>query len=145
MKKIIMALAITISTVSAFAGEKEIDPKVLESFKTEFATAKEVAWSAGSNYYKAEFIFNSQYVTAFYGLDGELIGLSRFITSVDLPLSLQTGLKKNFSDYWVSDLFELTKKNSTSYYITLENADTQLMLKATADEGWVVYKKVKKV
>ncbi len=145
MKKIIMALAITISTASVFASEKEIDPKVLESFKTEFATAKEVAWSAGSNYFKAEFIFNSQYVTAFYGLDGELIGLSRFITSVDLPIGLQTGLKKNYSEYWVSDLFEVSKKNSTSYYITLENADSQLVLKATADEGWVVHKKVKKV
>ncbi len=145
MKKIILALAITISTVSAFAREKEIDPKVLESFKTEFSAAKDVAWSAGSNFYKAEFIFNSQYVTAFYGLDGELIGLSRFITSVDLPLGLQTSLKKNYNDYWVSDLFEMTKKNSTAYYITLENADTQLVLKATVDEGWVVHKKVKKV
>ncbi len=147
MKKFILALIITIGSFSAFAfpGENEVDPKVLESFKNEFAAAKEVSWTTGASFYKAEFTFNSQHVTAFYGLDGELMGISRNITSLDLPITLQASLKKSYGDYWISDLFELTKRSSTSYYITLENADTQVVLKATADEGWTVYKKVKKV
>lgn len=144
MKKIILMLAITISTLSAFAGE-EVNPRVLASFKNEFASAKEVAWTVTADYFKAEFTFNGQYVNAFYNTDGELMGLTRNITSLDLPMNLQASLKKSYEDFWISDLFEITRSNNTGYYITLENADTKIVLKATAGEDWSIYKKVKKV
>src|SRR5689334_14163064 len=99
MRKILLMLAITICTMSAFASGTEIDAKVLQSFKTEFATAKEVTWSDAGSYYKAEFTFNGQHVNAYYSKEGELLGLTRYITSVDLPLSLQTSLKKTYSDF----------------------------------------------
>lgn len=144
MKKMILALAITISTLSAFASDEKISAKVLDAFKTEFTTAKEVSWTAGENYYRAAFIFNDQHVQAFYSLEGELIGLTRYITSLDLPMNLQTSLKKSYTDYWISDLFEVTKSDSTGYYITLENADSVIVMKATATDNWSVYKKAKK-
>jgi hypothetical protein len=144
MKKIILMLAITISTLSAIAGE-EVNPRVLASFKNEFASAKEVAWTVTADYFKAEFTFNGQYVNAFYNTDGELMGLTRNITSLDLPMNLQASLKKSYEDFWISDLFEITRSNNTGYYITLENADSKIVLKATAGEDWSVYKKVKKV
>ena len=110
-----------------------------------YGTAKGLNWNAAENYYKAEFIFNDQHVTAFYNKDGgELLGLSRHITSFDLPLNLQSELKKSYSEYWISDLIEVTKSNSTTYYITIEDADTQYVLKATGGETWSEYKKVKK-
>lgn len=145
MKKMILLLVITITTLGAFASdEKKVSAKVLDAFQTEFTTAKEVSWTATDTYYKAEFVFNDQHVKAFYSLEGELIGLTRYITSVDLPMNLQTSLKRSFTDYWISDLFEVTKSNSTSYYITLENADTVIVMKATANDSWTAYKKVKK-
>lgn len=144
MKKIILMLAITISTLSAFAGE-DVNPRVLASFKNEFASAKEVAWTVTADYFKAEFTFNGQYVNAFYNTDGELMGLTRNITSLELPMNLQASLKKSYEEFWISDLFEITRNNSTGYYITLENADTKIVLKATAGEDWSIYKKVKKV
>ncbi|HEX7846157.1 MAG TPA: hypothetical protein VF476_10190 [Chitinophagaceae bacterium] len=144
MKKILLTLAIAITTLSSFANQPDVDPKVLESFNTEFATAKEVSWTAATDYYKAEFTFNGQRVNAFYNKEGELLGLTRYITSPDLPLALQAGLKRSYADYWISDLFEVTKSNSTTYYITVENADTQIILKASPEENWSVYKKTKK-
>ncbi len=144
MKKIILTLVIAISTLGAFAGE-EVNPKALASFKNEFASAKEVTWTVTAEYFKAEFTFNGQYVNAFYNADGELMGLTRNITSLELPMNLQASLKKSYEDFWISDLFEITKSNNTGYYITLENADSKVVLKATAGEDWSVYKKVKKV
>ena len=145
MKKIILLLAITISTLSAFARDEEkVNAKVLNAFQTEFTSAKEVNWTAGDNYYKAVFTFNDQQVQAFYSLEGELLGIARYITLLDLPMNLQTSLKKSYTDYWVSDLFEVTKSDSTGYYITLENADSVIILKATAMDNWSVYKKAKK-
>lgn len=144
MKKIILTLAIAISTLGAFAGE-EVNPKALASFKNEFASAKEVTWTVTAEYFKAEFTFNGQYVNAFYNADGELMGLTRNITSLELPMNLQASLKKTYEEFWISDLFEITRSNSTGYYITLENADTKIVLKATVGEDWSVYKKAKKV
>lgn len=144
MKKIIMILAVLISTTSAFAGEENVATKVLNAFKTEFNTAKEVEWTVGSNYYKAAFVYNEKHVFAYYNGEGELLGLTRYLSSDDLPLNLQNNLKKSYSKYWISDLFEVAKSDGTAYYITLEDADTKIILKASAESDWSVYKKTRK-
>jgi hypothetical protein len=145
MKKMIMTLAIALSTLAAFAGEENVSPKVLDAFKSEFNTAKEVEWSAGADYYKAAFTYNDKQVFAFYSLDGELLGLTRYISPVDLPLNLQTSLKKQYSNYWVSDLFEVAKNGGTSYYMTLENGTSKIVVKASGDNDWTPYKKTVKL
>jgi hypothetical protein len=144
MKKMIMTLAIALITLSSFAGEENVSSRVLDAFKTEFTGAKDVEWTTGSNYYKASFLFNGQHVYAFYDLDGELMGVTRYISSLDLPISLQADLKKGYSNCWISDLFEVSNADGTSYYITMENADTKIILKSTGGESWSLYKKSNK-
>ncbi len=144
MKKIIIMLAITISTVNAFAGEENINQKILNAFKTEFSTATDVQWTVGANYYMATFNYNEKYVFAYFNENGELFGITRHITQGNLPIYLQTSLKKNYSSYWVNDLIEVSKNNGTSYYITLENADTQLVLKSSGGGKWSVHNKIRK-
>jgi hypothetical protein len=144
MKKMILTLAIAVCTFSAFAGETNVSEKVLKAFNTEFTTAKDVQWTAGENYFMARFQYNEKYVFAYYNIDGDLLGLSRNITTVDLPLALQTNLKKDYSNFWVSDLLEVSKTEETIYYITLENADTKIVLRAAGGGSWNQYKKIKK-
>ena len=145
MKKIIVTLAVALSTLCSFAGEVNVNAKVLDAFNSNFATAKEVTWTASRNYYKAAFVFNDQHVFAFYNADGELMGLTRYISSLDLPISLQASLKKDYSNYWISDLFEVSNSEGTSYYITLENADAKVVLKSAGSEDWKTYQKKTKV
>ena len=145
MKKIIMTLAIALSSIAAFAGEENVDRKVLNAFKTDFSTANQVEWASGNNYYRASFIYNNKHVFAYYDTEGELLGLTRYISSMDLPLNLQTGLKKDYAEYWISDLFEVAKTDGTTYYITLETADTKMVLKSTGSSAWDVYKTIRKV
>ena len=144
MKKMIMTLAIAFGSLAAFAGEENVNPKVLNAFKTEFNTAKEVEWTAGSDFFKAAFTYYGKHVFAYYNQDGELLGLTRYISPVDLPLNLQTALKNKYANYWVSDLFEVAKDEGTSYYLTLENADTKIVVRASGDNGWVPFKKTGK-
>jgi hypothetical protein len=144
MKKIIITLAVALSTLSSFAGEENVNTRVLNSFNSEFASAKEVTWTAGNNYYKAAFVFNSQHVFAFYNTDGELLGLTRYISSLDLPMNLQSDLRKGYGNYWISDLFEVSNNEGASYYITMENADTRIVLKSTFGSDWSVYQKITK-
>ena len=145
MKKIILMLAITISSFAAFAGEENVDTKVLNAFNREFNNAKDVKWTANKTFYKASFVYNDQYVYAFYKLDGELMAITRNISSLDLPIKLQTGLKKGYEGYWISDLFEISNTDGTKYYITMEKADSKIVLKSTSDGSWNVFKKSTKI
>ena len=144
MKKMLLALVVLVSSLAVNAEEKNVNEKVLNAFKTEFTTASQVEWTTGPNYYKASFVFNDKHVFAFYNAEGSLLGLTRNITLSELPLKLQTDLKKNYESYWISDLFEAAREEGTSYFLTLEDADTRLVLKASADNSWTVYVKTKK-
>ncbi|MBS1622351.1 MAG: hypothetical protein JST10_04135 [Bacteroidetes bacterium] len=146
MKKILLSLAmfVTLGTMSAFADTAEVNPRVISSFKNDFSGAKEAAWYTGTDYFKVAFTFNGNHVYAFYNSDGELLGITRYISSLDLPMNLQRELKKKYSEYWISDLFELANDNGTGYYITLENADTKIILNASANSDWKNYSKVNK-
>lgn len=145
MKKMILSLAIAFSTLSAFAaGEEAVNQKVLNAFQKEFATAKQVEWTASGDHYRVSFLYNENYVFAYYDLEGELLGMTRYISPSALPISLQMSLKKKYSDYWVSDLFEVAKNDATTYYTTVENADSKIVLKSTGGSEWSVFKTVKK-
>lgn len=152
MKKIIMTVLIAMSSVSAvfagrtpaFGGEEKINARVLDAFNKEFRTAKEISWTVAENYYEATFVYNDEYISAYYNTDGELIGLTRNISLGYLPLTLQNDLMKNYKDYWVSGLFEVNKDSGTSYYITVEDADSKIVLRATDGISWSVHRKVKK-
>lgn len=143
MKQMIVTLVIALSSFSAVAGEGNVNQKVLDAFKTEFATATEVTWTEGDNFYKATFNYNGKYVFAYYDANAELLGMTRYLSPVDLPLFLQNGLKKNYEGYWISDLFEVAKSERTNYYITIENADTKLVLKSE-DNSWSTFSNPKK-
>ena len=146
MKKIIIALmmVLTLSTLTAFAGDENVSEKVLTAFKQDFNTATDVQWTAGEDFCQVAFTYYNKHVFAFYSTAGELYGTARYISSLDLPLHLLISLKKEYTRYWISDLFEVAKDDSTSYYITLEDADNIIVLKASAGNGWVNWKKTKK-
>ena len=145
MKKIIIMLAVVISSLTAFAGEENVSSRVLNAFNKEFAGVKDVQWTSTDTYYKAAFVFNGHNVNAFYQLDGELLALTRNISSLDLPISLQTSLKNNYSSHWISDLFEISNNEGTNYYITIEKADSKIVLKSSGSGEWNVFKKMAKI
>lgn len=138
-----MTLAMAISSMVAFASEEKVNPEVLKSFKTEFNTAQDVQWTVAESYYQAAFNYNGEHLFAFYNATGELTALTRYISLTDLSLTLQNQLRKNYKDYWISDLFEVAKNGDTSYYITLENAESRIVLRS-GGQDWEQFQKVKK-
>ena len=146
MKKIIITLTMifTMASTYAFAMDEVVSEKVLTAFKQDFNTATDVQWTAGEDFYQVAFTFYNKHVFAFYSTDGELYGTARHISSLDLPLHLLISLKKEYTRYWISDLFEVAKDGSTIYYISLEDADNIIIMKASAGNGWINWKKTKK-
>ena len=144
MKKIMITIAMMLALLTtAFAGEENVKAEILTAFKEKFSTAQEVSWNAGKMYAEATFLFNGNWMTAHYNDRAELIGVSRNITSSQLPYYLQNNLKKNYSGYWITDLFELSNSTGFSHYVTLKNADEEIVLESLNGKNWKVYHSTK--
>ena len=146
MKKILLVLGLvaTMGVCSAYPSER-VSQKVMASFKTEFTNAKDVEWDTGSNYFRATFTMNDQRVFAFYNVEGELLSVARYISSIQLPINLFSDLKNNYSKYWISDLFEVSNSEGLHYYVTLETADSKLVMHSVNGGSWSTYRKNKKI
>jgi hypothetical protein len=148
MKRRILTLALllslSLSNIFANNNEEVVNYKAANSFKKEFTQAQDVKWENGKEFVKATFRMNDQVMIAYYSNAGELLGVTRNITTVQLPLNLLAEVKKNHAKAWITDLFEITANDETSYYITIEDADQVLVLKSQAAFGWTTYKKDKK-
>jgi hypothetical protein len=146
-KSIIMsALSLIILISSAFANNADgVSDKALQAFKKEFSSASNANWEVTRNYVKVTFSLNSQVLFAYYTQEGERLAIMRNIVSSQLPIRLFTSLKKSYTDYWISDLFEVAGDNDMAYYVTLENADHKITLRSWGASGWEVYKKKEKI
>ncbi len=69
-------------------------------------------------------------MTAYFTPDGELMGVIHNMLSTQLPINLQTSLKKEYDGYWITELFEMAKSDSNSYFVTLHNADQIITLES---------------
>lgn len=148
MKKIFLALGIVMMMgISAFAtgDDGAVSQQARNSFKKDFTAASNVRWEQKDRYVKATFCLNNQVLYAYYNNNGELQAIVRNIISDQLPISLLTNLRRDYSDYWISDLFEISADGQTFYYVTVENSDKKIVLKSEDTSGWDVFSKEKKV
>ena len=147
MKKSILTwvLLLTVGLSSTFANKLEnVNEQVISSFEKDFAAAQDVIWEKSKDVSKATFKLNDQVMFAYYAEDGGLLAVIRNLVSSQLPINLLSDLKKNYSNYWISDLFEMAADNSTSYYVTVQNGDQTIVLKSYGSTGWETFKKEKK-
>lgn len=133
----------TFSTYKAVAQETNIAAAVTTSFHASFKDATDVQWSQSGQHYKADFYLQGQYVRAFYNQNANLLGVTKNLSPVQLPVTLQASLKTAYEDGWISDLFELSDQNGTTYYATVENNESKITLKSVGGQ-WSAYKKSRK-
>ena len=145
MKKIIMSLVMVITVAaSAFAGDVKVDQRVAKAFQKEFSAAKDATWSVQDNLYKVTFTYYDKIISAFYDKKGFLIGVTRYILSTELPYYLQKELRSYYDDYWITNLFELSKESGTSYHVTLKSAEETIILSARENNNnWELFKHYK--
>jgi hypothetical protein len=55
-----------------------------------------------------------------------------------------SGIKTSYKEFWITDVFELSKADEEAYYITIENADYKTILKSTNSRDWMIYKTTSK-
>jgi hypothetical protein len=60
------------------------------------------------------------------------------------PVNLYADLKNDYSKYWISDLFEVSNSEGLHYYVTLETADSKLVMHSGNGGSWSTYSKSKR-
>lgn len=138
------ALVLTVGISSSFATPAGDLDNINASFHKDFRKAELLATNVTENFTKLTFKMNGMVLFAYYSGDGKLLAVTHNIVSTQLPLQLQMKLRREYAGYWISDLFECDAEGSTSYFLTLENADKKITLRSN-DENWETYLKSTKI
>ena len=146
MKKIItLALVLTVLATSAFSNVPvNIGQKVLNTFNQTFSDAKEVKWESLKGYSKATFKLEGQLLFAYYNENGEEIAITRNLLTSQLPIDLCNQLKAKCRNQWITELFEISSSQATTYFATLYGADQITVFKAELGGTWSVFKRTKR-
>lgn len=141
---IAVALLLTVGVTSSFTTPTDKTDVIKASFRKDFKKAELMGIEAGDSYNKLTFKMNDMVLYAFYTDNGELLAVTRNIRSSQLPIQLLLDLKRDYANYWITDLFEFNGDGSNSYYVTLENADTSITLRASSSDNWQLYSRKNK-
>ena len=137
MKKIILSIAIGLAVFStAFAKPNSINDRAVAAFQKDFNKASDVSWASTSNYEMATFMMDNETQFAYYDFQGNLIGVVHHMLTSGLPANLSKDIKKRYSNYWVSELFQITTDEGVHYYIRLKNADETIAMTSEGGNGW---------
>ena len=146
MKKtaLITALILVTAITGSFANDGGISRAVNANFVKEFNSARDVRWQSQKNYAIATFNMAGQILMAYYTYDGQLVAVLHHIPVDHLPIFLIKEIKKNYNEYWVTELFEAVADGDSHYYVTMENPDETIKLKSVGSTYWTVEKTRKK-
>ena len=64
--------------------------------------------------------------------------VTRNIVSTQLPATLLTNIRTGYKGYWITECYEKGKERRPDYFITLENADQVVQLRASHKKPWEV-------
>ena len=139
-KKIITtALFFAIGLSAAFAGNSNgTNDAVVASFTKEFSNAKEVKWQKQSQYDMATFKLNGVIMTAYYNDHASLVAVIHHVLTDQLPILLLADLKNNYSDYWVTELYEAATDGESHYHIKLENSHETIKMISLNSTDWMI-------
>ena len=135
------ALLLTLGVGSGFARTTTSGGHNTNAYlHRDFQQAVVLDTKTGADYTRFTFKLDGTVMSAYYSTNGELLAITRNITSAQLPMPLLMQVKSDYANFWISDLFELNANGESNYYITLENADKKITLRSD-DSNWEVYSK----
>ena len=137
------ALALLFAVTSFAKPVDSVKGEINASIKRNFKNAQILNTETKEAFTKVTFKMNEVIMFAFYSRTGDLLAVTRNITSSQLPMNLLMSLKNDYSAYWITELFEFTGDGINCYYVSLESADARVTLRSNGD-SWEVYTSMKK-
>jgi hypothetical protein len=145
MKKILFSAVLLALISSGFAGTPPVvNEKVLEAFKKTFNPQEEVTWYENENSFEARFTSGGIRAVVWYTKNGVLKLIHRYYDAYKLPPVILTSLSKEFPEYELLGVTEITDKAGMLYYITLEGEKNWMKVKVNPAGEFEIYEKFKK-
>jgi hypothetical protein len=149
MKKLILlmsaALMLSANVLFASAYETSVNNRIKNTFNESFAGAKEVKWYTDDNKtFTAKFTMSNSKVTAFFNDDGTLLATSRYLGTDQLPLNVTNKLIKKYPGTNIYCVVEYTAGDNTVYFVTLEDAESWIVVKTERSGNMSTYSHLKK-
>ncbi|MEO5782750.1 MAG: hypothetical protein ABIQ07_05735 [Ginsengibacter sp.] len=146
MKKLttITVALLLLFSASAFSMDSGVSAKIQTVFEKDFASASDVTWTQREDVYVASFTINNNQLAAAYNADGELLVMSRYINTAQLPLKVTSALREKYAGYTIGESVIELAKEQTSYLINLENAKYKINAEVDASGNWYAINRTKK-
>jgi hypothetical protein len=134
MKKyVITALSIILCSIALAAGTRDVNEKVLKSFKETFPNAKNVNWQTVPEKYIAQFQQNGIQTIVDYDVEGNILEATRYYSEENLPINIICKLKKQYPSKKIYGVTEVTANDNINYYVKLQDDTTWTTVKADAE------------
>lgn len=131
MKKMIYSAILLIGLTATAAATPEPGEKVLKAFNETFTKAENVVWEEFENKNcQANFKQDEIVVKAMFDSEGNLLETIRYYGEKTLPPNIINKLKKKYASKEVFGVTEITSETEVSYYITLKDQKSWLVLKS---------------
>ena len=131
MKKLLFTALVAVS-LSATAFSQDVastDQRIVDNFEATYTDATKVEWVSTENFTKALFIQNGHNFSAYYNPSGEFMATTSQVDLKEVPTFVKIILAKKYSDYNVTQAFELMSDDETAYFIAGENETQKIVLK----------------
>ncbi|MFB6318991.1 PepSY-like domain-containing protein [Saccharicrinis sp. FJH54] len=129
MKSITLSIVLLITTMLNACGQSEANaPEMVKSaFANKFPNARHVKWGKESkNEWEAEFKVNGMEYSANYDTSGKWLETESEINKKDLPESIKSTLKKDFSEYKTDEAEISETAEGVFYEVKLEHKEKEL-------------------
>lgn len=145
MKKFILIAATAFVSLASFANVDPITGKVLESFRTEFADAKNVQWKSldDAGLFQATFNYRNTELSAFYDSDGALVATARYIDKANLPIMVAKAIQERYPEHVMKNVIEHIANGATTYHVTMHGVKSSMIVSASPAGNLSIFKKIK--
>lgn len=109
-----------------------VSSMAINSFKADFPDAKNAKWKRNGTFDEAAFMNGGKQMTAFYDIEGKLVGSTSVAALADLPANARKELSEKYKDYKLGPIvfFDDNEVNPTDmilYGIQFDDEDTWLV------------------
>jgi hypothetical protein len=143
-KMIITAISMLMLSMGIYARAVEVNEKVLKSFKESFPTAQQVTWLEYVDTYVVNFTSIGIKERITYDKEGNFISSTRYYYQENLPANIICKIKKNYPNYKVFGVTEVTTENLVQYYVKMEDNANWTTVKSDDAGNMEVVEKYKK-
>lgn len=145
MKRLSALFYSLIIGASSFASpEKNINEKLLQTFKESFPNAEQVNWKELKESYVVDFIEDGVRSEIIYEKTGTFVSSTRYYQEKNLPYYLLINIKKRYPEKKILGVTEISTIDDIFYYIKMEDKTVVTTIKLDSEGNLVLVEKLKK-